>query len=70
MVINVSEIRYEDLVRRGIIPAGSRTIVRLGKDRYLIYLPRSLNYVWEELKERNIKIRVYIEIPNNNNPNP
>ncbi len=57
------EIQYADLMRRGIIPAGSRKIVRLGDDRYLVYLPRSLNYVWEELRRKSIKVRVYIEIP-------
>ena len=57
------EIHYADLMRKGIIPAGSRKIVRLGEDRYLVYLPRSLNYVWEELRRKSIKVRVYIEIP-------
>ncbi len=60
------EIRYADLMRRGIIPAGSRKIVRLGEDRYLVYLPRSLNYVWEELRKSGGRVRVYIEIPATN----
>jgi hypothetical protein len=55
-------IQYSDLIRRGLIPAGRRKIVRLGKDRYLVYLPRSLNYVWKELRSRGAKVRVYIEI--------
>jgi hypothetical protein len=63
MVILMPEIQYADLMRRGIIPAGSRKIVRLGDDRYLVYLPRSLNYVWEELRRKGTKVRVYIEIP-------
>lgn len=57
------EIHYSDLMRKGIIPAGPRKIVRLGEDRYLVYLPRSLNYVWEELRSKGAKVRVYIEIP-------
>ena len=61
------EIHYADLMRRGIIPAGSRKIVRLGEDRYLVYLPRSLNYVWEELRRKGAKVRVYIEIPATSN---
>jgi hypothetical protein len=59
----MAEIHYSDLMRRGIIPAGARRIVRLGKDRYLVYLPRRLNYVWEELRARNTRVRVYIEVP-------
>ncbi len=54
-------IQYSEIIRRGLIPAGCRKIVRLGEDRYLVYLPRSLNYVWEELRQRSIRVRVYIE---------
>jgi len=60
------EIHYADLMRRGIIPAGPRKIVRLGEDRYLVYLLRSLNYVREELRRKGTKVRVYIEIPTTN----
>ncbi|MEB3780835.1 MAG: hypothetical protein GSR85_11515 [Desulfurococcales archaeon] len=55
-------IQYSDIIRKGLIPAGKRKIVRLGEDRYLVYLPRSLNYIWEELRGKGSKVRVYIEI--------
>jgi hypothetical protein len=58
-------IKYSNLIRSGLIPAGTRKIVRLGEDRYLVYLPRSLNHVWEELKERGVRVRVYIELDDN-----
>ena len=59
-------IQYSDLIRKGLIPAGRRKIVRLGEDRYLVYLPRSLNYVWEELRRKGVKVRVYIEFDDSN----
>jgi len=59
----MAEIHYSELVKKGILPAGQRKIVKMGEDRYLVYLPRSLNYLWEELKLRGVKARVYIELP-------
>jgi len=38
-----------------------REIVRLG-ERWIIYLPVDYNMLWEELKHRGKKVRVYIEI--------
>jgi len=32
-------------------------------ERYLIYLPMNRNYLWRALHDTNIKVRVYIEIP-------
>lgn len=48
---------------RGLYPVGSRAVVRMGKDRYIVYLPISLNYLWSELHQNKIKVRVFIEIP-------
>jgi len=63
---------YVELPDEGIakectrIPLGERKIVRLsrgGIERYIVYLPTNLNYLWREIHENNNKIRVYIEIP-------
>jgi len=42
-----------------IIP--EREVVKLG-ERWIIYLPQQYAAVWKELKEKNKKVRVYIEI--------
>jgi len=42
-----------------IVP--EREIVRMG-DRWIIYLPQQYSELWEELKKRRKKVRVYIEI--------
>ncbi len=52
---------YAQIIRGHPYPIGSRAIVIMGKDRYLVYLPVNLNYLWKELHER--KVKVYIEIP-------
>jgi len=54
---------HVQIVRGRPHPIGSRAVVRMGKDRYLIYLPVSLNFLWRELHEKKVKVRVYIEIP-------
>jgi len=40
----------------------NREVVRQGNKRYIIYLPKDLNDMWEELKNRGKKVRVYIEV--------
>jgi|GEM_PF-6967438 len=54
---------YTQILRGRPYPIGGRAIVRMGKDRYLVYLPVSLNYLWRELHSKKVKVRVYIEIP-------
>jgi len=45
--------------REIVIP--KREVVRHG-DRFIIYLPKDLNDMWEELKRMGKKVRVYIEV--------
>jgi len=48
------------------MPLGERRITRLIKgriERYIVYLPTNLNYLWREIHENNNKIRMYIEMP-------
>jgi hypothetical protein len=57
-----------DVVTRGVLDVGELRISRttLGKrggERYLIYLPLNRNYLWRELYERRVRVRVFIEIP-------
>jgi hypothetical protein len=58
-----------NLLSQGLIDAGELriTVTTLGRKipgkRYLIYLPMNRNYIWEVLHEKNVKVRVFIEIP-------
>lgn len=45
--------------REMLIPP--REIVRLG-NRWIIYLPKDYNEVWEEIKRRGLKVRVLIQL--------
>jgi hypothetical protein len=54
---------YAQIIKGRPYPIGSRAVIRMGKDRFLIYLPVTLNYLWKELHERKVKVRVYIEVP-------
>lgn len=59
----MSGFSYAQIIRGRPYPIGSRAVVRMGKDRYLVYLPVNLNYLWKELHGKKVKVRVYIEIP-------
>jgi len=59
----MSRLSHVQIIKGHLYPIGSRTIVQMSKDRYLIYLPVDLNYIWKELHEKEVKVRVYIEIP-------
>ncbi len=59
----MAEIHYSELVKKGDTPGWAAEDSEMGEDRYLVYLPRSLNYLWEELKRKGVKARVYIELP-------
>jgi len=41
---------------------GERSLVRMGENRWLVYLPVELNDLWEYIKNSGKKVRVYIEI--------
>jgi hypothetical protein len=56
------------MLKQRLIDVGEIHITRttLGKkqgERYLIYLPTNRNYVWKLLHDLGVKVRVYIEIP-------
>jgi len=44
-----------------VIMLPRKEIVKMG-NRYIIYLPVEYNMLWEELKHRGKKVRVYLEI--------
>jgi len=44
-----------------VIVIPRREIVRMG-ERWIIYLPQDYNIIWEELKRKGRKVRVYIEV--------
>jgi len=61
---------YELILKKGgIIDVGERKIVRAtrdygpGKPRFVINLPTTRNDVWQYLWERNIPVKVFIELP-------
>lgn len=59
----MARFSYTQILRGRPYPIGGRAMVRMGKDRYLVYLPVSLNYLWKKLHSKKVKVRVYIEIP-------
>jgi len=42
-----------------VVPVGSRSIVKEGK-RYKVYLPATMNRVWEELRRKGKDIDIII----------
>ena len=44
----------------GVIPLGRRRVAKLAEGRYVIYLPTTMNDLWEALRGRPVK--VYIEV--------
>jgi len=58
-----------DILSQKVIDVGEVHVSRtsLGKNkqgyRYLIYLPISRNYLWKILHEKNVKVRIFIEVP-------
>ena len=53
----------------GVIDVGERRIVRTardygsGKPRFVINLPTTRNDIWQYIWERNIPVKVFIELP-------
>jgi hypothetical protein len=67
-VVQKNRLAVVDAITRGVVDVGELRISRttLGKrggERYLIYLPLNRNYLWRELYERRVRVRVFIEIP-------
>jgi len=50
-VVDVGEVRI------------TRTTLNRRNERYLVYLPTTRNYLWRALHDLGVKVRVYIEIP-------
>ena len=49
-----------------IIDVGEVRIARLTQERggrYVIYLPTTRSYLWKALHDLGVKVRVYIEVP-------
>ena len=61
-------MNLSDLLRRNVIDVGEVRVSRTtpdkarGKARYVIYLPISRNYLWEQLYNSKTRIRVYFEV--------
>ena len=53
----------EFLKNMKIVPAGRRSIVKLG-DRYAVYLPMNLNEIWEYLHSKRRRVNVYLIVDN------
>ena len=49
------------VVRAQTLYLGKRGIVK-EYNRYKIYLPKMYNDLWEELRDKNVKIKVYIVV--------
>jgi len=47
-----------------------RSIIREGKNRYKIYLPKQYNHILETIKERDAKVDVIIIVRNKQQPRP
>jgi len=67
-VVPLRSYVVSDIVTQGVIDVGELRIsgTSLGKrggKRYLIYLPTNRNYLWRLLHERRVRVRVFIEIP-------
>jgi len=58
-----------NVVSRGVVDVGELRIaktslgVKRGGERYLIYLPINRNYLWKVLHDKKVRVRIYIEIP-------
>lgn len=60
------KVLREDLVMLPkVIYLPSRELVRLGRDRWIVYLPKEYNELWEEIKRRRLKVRIFIQLVEN-----
>jgi len=60
-VIGMSDLR----ILPNIIIVPKREVVKVGNNRWIIYLPQEYNEVWEAIKRSGKKVRVYIEVIEN-----
>ncbi len=56
-------VRHVIEKQKRLIPI-ERSLSKSGK-KYVISLPVALNPLWERIRERGLKIKVYIEVPEN-----
>jgi hypothetical protein len=52
-LIDVGEVRISRATPNGV----------RGRPRFYIHLPMSRNYIWDHLNKTGLKVRVYIELP-------
>ena len=64
-VIKLLKLNNTDIIDIGELRISRTNLGRKGgfRERYVIYLPVSRNYLWRALHEKKIKIRLFIEIP-------
>ena len=43
-----------------LIPLPERRIARLGSNRFVIYLPTDMNWLWLELNQKKVTVRVFL----------
>ena len=64
--VNLGENVLESRTRKILIPLGRRRITSMTRDpekeRYLIYLPKELNDLWRELRDKGVTVKFYIEV--------
>jgi hypothetical protein len=59
----VGHLLKSNLIDVGEVRLTKTSLGKQGGPRYLIYLPLARNYLWRRLHELNVKVRVYIELP-------
>jgi len=60
----VSEILKTHLLDVGEVRVSRATLTGVrGRPRFFIHLPMSRNYIWDHLNKTGLKVRVYIELP-------
>lgn len=65
--IRDSALIIMSLLRAKVVDVGDVRITRATlsrrNERYLVYLPTTRNYLWRALHDLGVKVRVYLEIP-------
>jgi len=64
-VTKLLKLNDTDIIDIGELRISRTNLGRKGgfRERYVVYLPVSRNYLWKALHEKKIKIRLFIEIP-------
>jgi len=64
MDLVVNELLRNRLIDVGEVKVSRATLTGVrGKPRFFIHLPMARNYIWEHLNKTGLKVRVYIELP-------